>query len=419
MSLDRTLAGDQPWYKEITSAQWKTLFAAQLGWMLDAMDVLLYAFALTTLQDVFQIKADMAGLIASATLLASAIGGIGFGVIADRIGRTRALILTILIYSLCSGGTATARTVGELVIWRMLLGLGLGGEWTSGAVLVSESWPAKHRGKAIGIMQSGWALGYIAAALIAAAILPRYGWRVLFLFGILPALLTLWIRRAVPESEVWLSQKGSSGGKKTESGIGEIFRGSLGRKTMLATLLTASVLFAYWGLFTWLPGFLSSPLSKGGAGMTIVKTAGWIIPMQIGAFFGYVSFGFVADRIGRRPAFITYLVASAILVPIYGQMGRNEIVLMALGPFIGFFGSGYFSLFGAMLSEIYPTSVRATGQGFTYNAGRAVSALAPYLIGWLALSAGVGGALVLTSVFFIAGALIILFLPETKGRDLD
>jgi MFS family permease len=417
MSYENAIADERAWYKEITPAQWKTLFAAQLGWMLDAMDVLLYAFALTTLQGVFNIQSDIAGLIASATLLASAVGGIAFGVVADRIGRTRALVLTILIYSVCSAGTATARTIVELVIWRMLLGIGLGGEWTSGAVLVSESWPARHRGKAIGIMQSGWALGYIAAALLAAAILPRFGWRVLFLMGVLPALLTLWIRRAVPESKVWLERKTSI--SVQNSGITEIFRGDLGRRTFLATLLTASVLFAYWGLFTWLPGFLSSPFSKGGAGMTIVKTAGWIIPVQIGAFFGYITFGFIADRLGRKPAFISYLLASAILVPVYGQMGRNEIVLMILGPFVGFFGSGYFSLFGAMLSEIYPTSVRATGQGFAYNAGRAVSALAPYLIGWLALSAGVGSALILTSVFFIAGALLILLLPETKGQDLE
>src|SRR5687768_13622357 len=149
-----------PWYREITRAQWNTLLAAQLGWMLDAMDVLLYVFALTTLQDVFNFKSNTAGLIASVTLFASAIGGIGFGIIADRIGRTRALSLTILIYSLCSAGTATATTVTQLIIWRALLGIGLGGEWSSGAVLVSESWPAQHRGKAIGIMQSGWALGY-------------------------------------------------------------------------------------------------------------------------------------------------------------------------------------------------------------------------------------------------------------------
>ncbi|MEM4405389.1 MAG: MFS transporter [Nitrososphaerota archaeon] len=402
------------WFRDISYGQWRVLLAAQLGGMMDAMDVMLYAFALTTLQEVFKIGSDTAGLIASSTLLASAVGGIAFGVIADRVGRTRALIATILIYSFCSAATATATSLWQLMLWRMLLGIGLGGEWSSGAVLVSESWPAQHRGKAIGLMQSGWALGYIAAALLSAFILPRYGWRVLFLAGLLPALLTVWIRRAVPESPVWLQGVTSRGGS-----LQEIFKGELGRKTLCATLLTASVLFAYWGLFTWLPGFLSSPVERGGAGMTIVKTAGWIIPLQIGAFFGYVSFGFIADRIGRRPAFIIFLVAAALLVPCYGLMGRSQIVLMLLGPLIGFFGSGYFSLFGAMLAELYPTRVRATGQGFAYNAGRAVSALAPYVIGWLALSTGVGGALLVTSVFFLLGATLVLLLPETRGQKID
>jgi MFS family permease len=179
MSSNVNQAGtdERAWHREITRAQWNTLFAAQLGWMLDAMDVLLYSFALTTLQTYFNFQTDTAGLLTSATLLAAAIGGIGFGVIADRIGRARALTATILIYSLCSAGTATAQTIGQLIFWRALLGIGMGGEWSSGAVLVSESWPARHRGKAIGIMQSGWAIGYIVAALLAAAILPRYGWR--------------------------------------------------------------------------------------------------------------------------------------------------------------------------------------------------------------------------------------------------
>src|SRR5262249_1711720 len=194
----------------------------------------------------------------------------------------------------------------ELIIWRMLLGIGLGGEWASGAVLISETWPAQHRGKAAGIMQSGWALGYIAAALLSAAILPRYGWRALFLAGVFPALITLWIRRAVPEPEIWKARALQSDGSNNV-GLAEIFRGPLLRRTLIATSITASVLFAYWGLFGWLPGFLSSPLSKGGAGMNIVKTAGWIIPLQIGAFFGYVSFGFIAYRLGRRPVFIIYM----------------------------------------------------------------------------------------------------------------
>jgi len=409
------------WSRDITSTQWHALFAAQAGWMLDAMDVLLYTFALTTIQKEFQFDSATAGLLASVTLLASAIGGILFGVIADYVGRTKALIATILIYSFCSAGTATAQSLLQLILWRSLLGLGMGGEWSSGSVLVSETWPAEHRGKAIGIMQSGWALGYILAALVSAFILPRYGWRALFLVGVLPALLTIWIRRRVPEPEVWNVAQTSSlqPAQFFKEKLSAIFQPTLLRRTLIATLLTSFVLFAYWGLFTWLPGFLSKPLAQGGAGMSIVKTSGWIIPMQIGAFFGYLSFGFIADRFGRKPAFIFYLVVAAILVPIYGQMARNDAMLLLLGPFIGFFGSGYFSLFGAMLAELFPTSIRATGQGFAYNSGRAFSALAPFIIGGLADIYGIGSALVLTSTFFLAGAIMILFLPETRGTTLQ
>ena len=408
------------WSRDITSTQWHALFAAQAGWMLDAMDVLLYTFALTTIQKEFQFDSATAGLLASVTLLASAIGGILFGIIADYIGRTKALIATILIYSFCSAGTATAQNLLQLILWRSLLGLGMGGEWSSGSVLVSETWPAEHRGKAIGIMQSGWALGYILAALVSAFVLPRFGWRVLFLVGVLPALLTIWIRRRVPEPAVWNVAQTSSVqlSQFFKEKLNAIFQPALLRRTLIATLLTSFVLFAYWGLFTWLPGFLSKPLVQGGAGMSIVKTSGWIIPMQIGAFCGYLSFGFISDRFGRKPTFIFYLLTAAVLVPIYGQMARSDSVLLLLGPFIGFFGSGYFSLFGAMLAELFPTSIRATGQGFAYNAGRAFSALAPFTIGQLADLYGIGSALALTSAFFLIGAMMILLLPETRGVTL-
>lgn len=402
-----------PWHRQISRTQWNTLLAAQLGYMLDGMDVMLYAFALTTLKAVFGFGNAQAGLLASATLVTSAAGGIFFGVIADRIGRTRALMITILIYSAASAGTATVHSVWELLAWRALIGIGLGGEWSAGAVLVAEVWPAEHRGKAIGIMQSGWSLGYIAAALVTAAVLPRWGWRWSFAVGCLRALLVFFVRRAVPEPPIW-----HAGPKTAARNPLEIFRPPLARTTLLATLLTTSVLLGYWGLFTWLPGFLSTPIERGGAGMSVVQSSAWIIPVQLGAFFGYVSFGFIADRIGRRPAFVMYMLAIAALVPIYGRMGQNQAALMALGPAVGFFGSGYFSLFGALLAELYPTPIRGAGQGFTYNAGRAFSALSPYLIGALADRGGLGPALAVTSAFFLCGAFLIRFLPETRGRDL-
>lgn len=407
----------RPWWKDITKQQWRALWAGQVGWALDAFDVLLYMFALTTIMAEWNLSSASAGFLASVTLFASAFGGIAFGVIADRLGRRNALMLTVLIFSLCSGLSGLAQNFTQLAIARTLLGLGMGGEWASGALLVSETWPAEHRGKAIGIMQSGWALGYIAAALVAAYVLPAFGWRVLFFVGIIPALYTLWIRRKVEEPEIWVNAKNDLKQEKTISLI-QIFRADLIKYTLLCTLVSSFVMFAYWGLMTWLPGFLSSPVEKGGAGLSLVKTSAWIIPMMIGAFFGYISFGFIADKFGRRPTFAFFLAASAVLVYIYGNT-RDASTLMLLGPLVGFFGSGYFSAFGAFISELFPTRVRGAGVGFTYNVGRMVSALAPTVVGYFAATHGVGGALSITAGSFLLGALAIFTLPETKGSNLN
>lgn len=385
--------------------------------MLDAMDVMLYAFAITTLQKEFNLSSTQMGSVASMTLLTAAIGGIGFGMLADQIGRKRALSLTLLIYSLASAGTATVglfstsiiSPLAQMIFWRAVLGFGMGGEWACGAALVAETWPANLRGRAIAIMQSGWAIGYILAALLAAAVLPN--WRLLFLIGVFPALLTLWVRRHVPETL-------EKSPEKPRTSPFEVFRAPFGTFTLRAGAVAICVLIAYWGLFTWLPNFLSSPIERGGAGLSQVKSSWWIIPVQIGAFFGYLSFGVIADWLGRKPAFILYMLVTAIVTPFYGLMAENATLLMAIGPVLGFFGSGYFSLFGAMVSELYPQRIRAAALGVVYNIGRGVSAFAPTMIGFLAKEYGIGGALSTTSLFLIGGAVLILTLPETRGREL-
>lgn len=399
------------------SARWTALWAAMLGYMLDALDVLLYVFAVQTLRGEFHWDNKTAGLVSSATLIASSIGGIAAGILADRIGRRRMLIYTILLYSLASAGSATSTGLVTLLFWRALIGLGLGGEWSAGAVLVAESWPAEHRAKAIGLMQSGWAIGYMLAAVVTAVVLPRFGWRWLFLTGILPALFTIWVQRKVEEPRIWLDRP------RISTSLMTLFRPPLARITLLGTALATSVLFAYWGLFTWLPAFLSTPVAQGGAGLNIARTSAWIFVMQTGTFLGYVSFGWLADRFGRRPAFFAYVTAAAILTPIYGLTPRwagasSETWLLVIGPLIGFCGTGFFALFGAMLAELYPTSVRGAGQGFVYNFGRGLSALAPFLVGAIADLKGIGAALALNSGFFLVGAFLIFTLPETRNTDL-
>ncbi len=388
-----------------------------LGFMLDAFDVMLYVFAVQTLRAEFGWSNAAAGLVSSVTLVASAVGGIVSGVLADRFGRRTMLIAAILAYSCASAGSATAGGLTALLVWRAIVGLGLGGEWSAGAALVAETWPASQRARAVGVMQSGWAIGYILAAGVTAAVLPRFGWRALFLTGLAPALLTLWIQRKVREPEIW------KGRDRSPRHTLALFRAPLRRTTVTATAVAASVLFAYWGLFTWLPAFLAAPIARGGAGLSIVQTSGWVVPVQMGAFAGYILFGLMADRIGRRVTFAVYVGSAAVLVPVYGMVpawagASAEAWLLGLGPLVGFFGTGYFSLFGAMLAELYPTAVRGAAMGIVYNSGRALSALAPFTVGAAADAHGIGAALAINAAFFATGALLIFFLPETRGREL-
>ncbi len=391
---------------------WRALFAAQLGWMLDAMDFLLFTYAFLPIQREFGLSSARIGLVATSALIAGGVGGILFGRLADRIGRVRAMTFSILLYSLATAGLATSGAVWHLVFWRVLVGLGMGGEWSCGSVLVAETWPTEHRAKAMGIMQSGWAIGALFAAALSALVLERFGWRALFLFGALPAVAAFIIRRKVEEPPLWRARE------PTPSRWGEMFTGRYLRRTVIATLVASAVLIAFWGVITWLPTFLASPVAKGGAGLTITKSAQWLILLQAGAFFGYISFGWIADRIGRRLAFTIFMGASTILVPLFAFGARSTLTLLLIGPLVGFFCHGFFSMFGAMLAELFPTRIRASAQGFCYNAGRIASAGATYGIGKAAATRGLGTAIAFDALFFALGGVLIWFLPETKGAEL-
>ena len=403
--------------RSITPLQWRTLFAAQMGWILDGMDVMLYAFALTSIQKEFGLTSAVAGSMASLTLVTSSFGGILAGWLADRYGRARVLMFSILIYSAFTGATATSQTIWQLAVWRSLVGFGLGAEWSAGSVLVAETWAPKYRGRAIAFMQSGWAIGYIFAALLAGYILPRYGWRTLFLCGTAPALFALWVRGNIQEPEIWSALKQAQKGLQPAI-LPELLKQPNRRNILIASSLCACVLFAYWGLFTWMPAYLASPVLKGGAGLGIVKTTAWIIPLQIGAFLGYISFGFLADRFGRRNTFAAFTLSAALLIPVFGSGRLSPTALLAISPLIGFFGHGYFSVFGSLLAELFPSAIRATAQGLCYNAGRLVSAFSPWVIGAVADQQGIGPALAVTSLFFLAGTLVVFLLPESKGAQL-
>ncbi|MCU1322924.1 MAG: Transporter, superfamily [Acidobacteriaceae bacterium] len=373
------------------------LLAAAFGWMLDSMDVMLYSMVIPAAQRDLHMSSATAGLVMSLTLVAAAAGGIFFGFVADRLGRTRALSLSILIYCVFTGLCAFVQNVPELAICRMLLGLGMGGEWAAGAALVAETWPTEHRAKALGLVQSAWAIGYALAAAVVALVMPHFGWRAVFLVGLLPALITVWIRRHVKEPETW------SHAPQVSARL--LFKGDLGRRTLVITAMNAASLFAWWGLFSWVPSFLSLPVAKGGHGLDILHTSSFTVLMQAGTFLGYTSFGMLADRFGRKKVYITFLLVAGALVPFYA-FAHTPMTVLLLGPLVGFWGSGYFSGFSVIASEAFPTALRGRAMGFAYNLGRIASAIAPFLVGYIAQTRGIAFGLMLTSSGFLLAGLI-------------
>ena len=444
------------WTNDINSKQWKTFIAAFFGWTLDAMDLLLYVFAFKFIAQSFDITGTQAALLFSITLASSALGGIVFGIISDYGGRVKALTYSILIYSLFTMLSAFAPDIWFFVVCRFLLGLGMGGEWASGEILVAESWPKQHRGKVVGMVQSGWGFGFIFAAILATFVLPVdnfnlnmipfvntdfpvESWRVLFFLGVIPAFLVFYVRRVCEEPEIWKKSAEERTKTKQEFTFFEIFNSKEIRSMLIkATLLTSFCMISYWGLSYFVPNYLASPVSEGGAGLGIVKGFGFTIPLNIGAILGCISFGLISDRIGRKTTFGTYLLIVALLVPIFGNIVQIQeflgfisldVLVLIIAPLLGFFATGFYSGFGAIFAEIFPTRARGTAQGFSYNVGRGASAIAPPLFAFVAVSSfafifdgeiiGNGRALMTASVFAIFAFLVLLFLPETKGKDLE
>jgi MFS family permease len=404
------------WWKEAPPESRRALVAAAFGWMLDSFDVMLYALVLSALISDLGIAKATAGLLGSLTLFASAFGGLIFGLFADRFGRRRALMGSILIYSVFTAACGFSTGVLMLAVFRVFLGLGMGGEWASGAALVAETWPTAHRGKALGFVQSAWAVGYGTAAAVSAIVMPRWGWRAVFFVGVVPAFFTLWIQKRVKDPEIWKAQRFRP--RKAGSRFRPIFGQGRLRLTVLVTLMNALTLFAWWGLNLWLPSYLSMAASQGGIGLGTRLMSGLIIFMQVGMWLGYISFGFISDRAGRKKTYVGFLITAAVFVFLYSST-KQPLVLLFLGPLVAYFGTGHFSGFGALTAELYPTAIRATAQGITYNTGRLISAAAPFVVGSLAQTHGFGLAFSLIALSFLAAAALWFWIPETRGRELE
>ena len=402
-------------WRDSSVAQRNTLLAAFLGWMLNAFDVMLYSLMVTRLMSVFGMDQATAGLLNALTLAASAAGTVLFGLLADRFGRRQMLNYSIITYSVFTFACGLASSVVMLALLRFLVGVGMGGEWNCGAALVAETWPTRWRGRAMGIVLSGWAAGYALAAIVSGLILALADWRWVFFVGLLPALLTIWIRRKVPEPEIWKHSRErpvSSAEQKM------LWRAARPRLLALLTMNTFGM-FAWWGLFSWIPAYLALPQSQGGRNFQMLGVATLLIVLNLaGMFPGYLSFGVFADRFGRKRSVIFYLAAASLLVPFFAA-AREPAAILVAGCMTAFFGTGFFAGSGTLGNELFPTPIRATALGLSYNLARGLSAAAPWVIGRLGETRGLSWAFLACGIAYGAAAITGLWVPETRGLELN
>jgi MFS family permease len=405
-------------YRDMNLPERRTFWACAAGWALDGMDFMIYPLVIGTIIALWKVDAGTAGLAGTVTLLASAIGGWLGGYLADRIGRVRTLQFTILWFSVFSLVCAFVQNFDQLLIARALLGLGFGGEWAAGAVLMGESIRAQYRGRAVGSVQSGWAVGW-GLAVLSQAILFSYlpaeiAWRWMFAIGALPALLVFFLRRYVEEPEIAAATLAKQNASGERPGLQEIFVGPILKTTILASLAVTGCQGGYYAITFWVPRFLTTERK-----LSVVSSTGYLAALIIGSFVGYLVGAWLADKIGRRNLFLTFSIGAIAVVLIYTQIPLTNEVLWLLGFPLGFFASGYFSGVGAFLTELYPTRLRGSGQGFCYNFGRGIGALFPFLVGALSTSTSLANAIAIFAVAAYAVFFIAAFaLPETRGKIL-
>jgi MFS family permease len=424
------------WVREVTSYQWLVLLVAWLGWVFDAMDGTIYSMVqkpvITELLGPGASGADVgffSSAVFSVMLVGWALGGIGFGILADYLGRTRALTLTILIYSLFTGLSALSETWWQLAIFRLVTGLGLGGEWAAGAAIVAEVWPDRLRARAGAMLQSAAAIGFLLAAL-ANRLVGVISWRYVFLVGALPALLVLVIRLLVKEPETWVAAREERRRSKTRSfTLSQLFRPDLRRDTLVASALAFVVLLGLWGSTMWIPAAVreiasASPAAVGLAGADLErylteKASDGVMLLNAVSLVGYLLFGPLADAIGRRGTFFLYFAGAVVTFPLAFLTSSSVDALFFLLPLVGIFTLGVTSGFPIYLPELFPTAVRTTGVGFCYNLGRFVTAGGVFITGYLV---GVMGsyakAATAVSLVYVVGMLALVFARETRGTSL-
>ena len=413
------------WWNDLGPRGQKAFKAAFAGYSLDAFDLIILTLTLAAIGSTFDVGKGATGALATVTLSASAVGGILGGVLSDRIGRARTLMLTVGVYSLFTFLSGLASSYEMLLVFRVFQGIGFGGEWAVGAILVAELIKPEARGKALGVIQSAWAVGWalavVAYTIVFSLVSDEQGWRILMMLGILPALLILYVRRNVDDPEVFSETKKEKEGDReaveahaTETPLKQIFRSDLAKTTIFASILATGIQGGYYAMFTWIPTYLKEERS-----LSVVGSAGYLFVVIAGAFLGYLSAGFVHDRLGRRKSFTLFAALAGVsLVAYFLVPSGSNTTLLIIGFPLGFFASGCFSGFGSYLAELYPTRARGTGAGFCYNVGRAFGALFPGIIGFLAAAIGLGGAVAFGVFGYVLAIAALRFLPETHGKEL-
>ncbi|KAB1070225.1 MFS transporter [Methylobacterium planeticum] len=407
------------WLRDTNTEERKVLTAAFAGYGVDAFDYMVYTFMISTLTAVWGLTKTEAGNIATAALVTSAIGGWLAGVLADRYGRVLILQVTVAWFTVFTVLSGFTQSYEQLLVTRAMQGLGFGGEWSVGSVLIAEAIQARYRGKAVGLVQSSWAVGWGMAAIaywaVFAFVEPALAWRILFWLGALPAVLIFYIRRNIEDPVVYRETRARMAKTGDKGNFLDIFSRDLIGRTILASLLATGMQGAYYSVTTWLPTYLKTERN-----LSVLNTSSYLLVLILGSFIGYLTSAYLSDRIGRRKGFILFGACAGALVSIYMLIPITDTSMLFLGFPLGFFLSGVFSGMGAFLSELFPSRVRGSAQGFCYNFGRAVGAVCPALVGYLSATLTLGVAI---GTMAVAGYLLVivsaLMLPETAGRELE
>ncbi|WP_017905351.1 MFS transporter [Pseudomonas asplenii] len=406
------------WYRDITSRERKTFWACFGGWSLDALEVQMFGLAIPALIAAFALSKGEAGMISGVTLVTSAIGGWLGGTLSDRYGRVRTLQWMILWFSLFTFLSAFVTGFNQLLVVKALQGFGIGGEWAAGAVLMAETIQSRYRGKVMGAVQSAWAVGWGAAVgvftLVYTFVPEAMAWRVMFLVGLLPALLVIYVRRSVVEPDA--SQRQARVRERSLlASMAAIFRPELLRVTLLGGILGLGAHGGYHAVMTWLPTFLKTERN-----LSVLSSGGYLAVIIVAFFLGCVVSGMLLDRIGRRKNIILFAFCCVITVQCYLFLPLSNAQMLFLGFPLGFFAAGIPASLGSFFNELYPADVRGAGVGFCYNFGRVLSAVFPFMVGHMSESMSLGSAIGIDAgIAYGVAVLAALALPETRGRNLQ